>query len=110
MSLLTSPLKVQSPTHFDTIQRLMDNVRQAVVIDHERLELILAALLARGHLLIGRRTGHRQDARRKGAGPLCRGHIQAYPVYARPLAKRHHRQRDLQPTRPTLRIHTRADI
>ena len=30
----------------------MDNVRQAVVIDHERLELILAALLARGHLLL----------------------------------------------------------
>jgi MoxR-like ATPase len=35
-----------------TIRQLMDTIRQAVVIDTCKLELILAALLARGHVLL----------------------------------------------------------
>jgi MoxR-like ATPase len=38
--------------HREIIRRLMDNVHQAVVIDPDRLSLILAALLARGHVLL----------------------------------------------------------
>jgi MoxR-like ATPase len=40
------------PPYHDTVRRLMDTVRQAVVIDTCKLELILAALLARGHVLL----------------------------------------------------------
>jgi MoxR-like ATPase len=36
----------------DTVRQLMDTVRRAVVIDTCKLELILAALLARGHVLL----------------------------------------------------------
>jgi len=40
------------PSHIEIIHRLTDNIHQAVVIDPERLSLILAALLARGHVLL----------------------------------------------------------
>ncbi len=43
---------VGSITDRDTAQRLMDSVRQAAVIDPVKLELILAALLAQGHVLL----------------------------------------------------------
>lgn len=36
----------------EIIQRLMDNTRQAVVIDTPKLELLVAALLAEGHVLL----------------------------------------------------------
>jgi MoxR-like ATPase len=36
----------------DTVRQLMDTIRQAVVIDTCKLELVLAALLARGHALL----------------------------------------------------------
>jgi MoxR-like ATPase len=39
------------PYH-DTVRQLMDAIRQAVVIDTCKLELILAALLAQGHVLL----------------------------------------------------------
>ena len=35
-----------------TIHALMDNIRKAVVIDNAKLELMLAALLANGHVLL----------------------------------------------------------
>jgi len=38
--------------HHEIIQRLIDTTRQAVVIDDEKLELIIATLLARGHVLL----------------------------------------------------------
>jgi len=41
-----------SLAHRQTLTRLIDNVRQAVIIEHGRLELILAALLANGHVLV----------------------------------------------------------
>jgi MoxR-like ATPase len=43
---------VPSTTHHTTVRRLIDNVQQAVVIDTERLELLLAAMLAGGHVLL----------------------------------------------------------
>src|SRR6266481_4315390 len=48
---------VGSITDRDTAQRLMDSVRQAAVIDPVKLELILAALLAQGHVLLEDVTG-----------------------------------------------------
>jgi len=39
------------PYH-DTVRQLMDTIRQAVVIDTCKLELILAALLVQGHVLL----------------------------------------------------------
>src|SRR5258708_2611790 len=36
----------------DVTRQLIDNIRQAVVIDPDKLELILAALLAQGHVLL----------------------------------------------------------
>ncbi len=39
-------------THHFHIRALMDNVRQAVVVDPHRLEMILAAVLAQGHVLL----------------------------------------------------------
>ncbi|NWF68531.1 MAG: MoxR family ATPase [Chloroflexi bacterium] len=38
--------------HRDNIQRLMHSIRQAVVIDVGRLELIIAAFIAQGHVLL----------------------------------------------------------
>src|SRR5215470_10165686 len=43
---------VTNVTHRDIAQQLMDSVRQAVVIESSKLELILAALLAQGHVLL----------------------------------------------------------
>src|SRR5688572_10277810 len=40
------------PTYHPLIKPLMQNVRQAVVVDPARLELILAAILAQGHVLL----------------------------------------------------------
>lgn len=39
-------------TKLDITQRLMDSVRAGVVIDHDKLTLIIAALLAGGHVLL----------------------------------------------------------
>ena len=47
ISEIASPL-----AHHDTVRQLMDTIRQAVVIDTCKLELILAALLAQGHVLL----------------------------------------------------------
>jgi MoxR-like ATPase len=44
----TSP----SAVHAQVIAKLTDNIRAAVVIDADRLRLILAALLAQGHVLL----------------------------------------------------------
>jgi MoxR-like ATPase len=57
-SLIVSPQGksmhiIQSKTvHHEVIQRLIDNVCKAVVIDPPKLELILATLLAQGHVLL----------------------------------------------------------
>lgn len=40
------------PTYHPLIKPLMQNVQQAVVVDSARLELILAAVLAQGHVLL----------------------------------------------------------
>lgn len=42
----------QSPTRHETIDNLMRRIQAAVVIAPDKLELILAALLARGHVLL----------------------------------------------------------
>jgi MoxR-like ATPase len=39
-------------THRETLTRLMDSVRAAAVIDDDKLTLIVAALLAQGHVLL----------------------------------------------------------
>ncbi|MBC7809831.1 MAG: MoxR family ATPase [Burkholderiales bacterium] len=38
--------------HREVVQRLMDNTRRAVVIDTPKIELLIAALLAEGHVLL----------------------------------------------------------
>jgi MoxR-like ATPase len=43
---------VSPSSHRDTVRQLMATIRRAVVIDTCKLELILAALLARGHVLL----------------------------------------------------------
>lgn len=48
----SSPKRNNPPAHRAVIQRLIDTIQQAVVIDARRLELLLAALLARGHVLL----------------------------------------------------------
>ncbi|MCU0496079.1 MAG: MoxR family ATPase [Anaerolineae bacterium] len=45
-------LKTQTKSADTTLQRLIANVRQATVIDLHKLELILVALLAQGHVLL----------------------------------------------------------
>jgi MoxR-like ATPase len=39
-------------THRETLARLMNSVRAAAVIDDDKLTLIVAALLAQGHVLL----------------------------------------------------------
>jgi MoxR-like ATPase len=46
-----SEVALSLPYH-DTVRQLMDTIRRAVVIDTCKLELILAALLAQGHVLL----------------------------------------------------------
>lgn len=41
-----------SPSIKDVIQRLKDNIQSAVVVDSPKLDLILAALFAQGHVLL----------------------------------------------------------
>lgn len=46
------PTKSHLATSPTTIRALMDMIQRAVVIEEEKLELILAAMLARGHVLL----------------------------------------------------------
>jgi len=39
-------------SHHDVIYKLMDSIQQAVVVDPAKLELIVAAMLAQGHVLL----------------------------------------------------------
>ncbi|MEL6407909.1 MAG: MoxR family ATPase [Chloroflexota bacterium] len=48
----TQTMSAPANTDSQTIRNLMAMIRRAVVIDAEKLELILAALLARGHVLL----------------------------------------------------------
>lgn len=48
----TSPRVHENGNTRTIITRLMQNVQRAIVIDDDKLELILAALLARGHILL----------------------------------------------------------
>jgi MoxR-like ATPase len=41
-----------NPSVHEVAQKMIDNIRQAVVVDPARLELILAAMIAEGHVLL----------------------------------------------------------
>jgi MoxR-like ATPase len=47
-----APTKVSHRSHRDIIDRLSESIRSAVVIEPEKLNLILAALFAQGHVLL----------------------------------------------------------
>ena len=49
MHIASIPVKLSQR---DVTRQLVENIRQAVVIDSDKLELILAALLAQGHVLL----------------------------------------------------------
>src|SRR5258708_6126660 len=49
MHIASIPVKLSQR---DVTRQLIDNIRKAVVIDPDKLELILAALLAQGHVLL----------------------------------------------------------
>jgi MoxR-like ATPase len=51
----TAPMqirKLRSQAYHPAVHTLMQNIRQAVVVDTARLELIVAAMLAQGHVLL----------------------------------------------------------
>ncbi len=54
MELQIGPMTktLRTPTHQDTLRQLADTIRQAVIITPEKMDLILATLLARGHVLL----------------------------------------------------------
>jgi len=45
-------MQITRISHMETLQRLTDSVRSAAVIDSDKLTLIIAALLAQGHVLL----------------------------------------------------------
>ena len=45
-------MQIARIAHRETLERLMDSVRSAAVIEPDKLTLIIAALLAQGHVLL----------------------------------------------------------
>ena len=86
-------------------EAILDEVERAVVGKREVVELVLLALLADGHVLLGGRARRGQDA----DGALVRGRdrpeLRARAVHAGPDARRRHRLVDLRPARGELRFH-----
>ena len=93
-----------------TFSRLVDNVDQAVMGKREVVGLVLAAMLAEGHVLLEDAPGHRQDQPREGARRHRAGHEQPHPVHARPAALRRHGRHDLRPGAAPVRVPPRARL
>ena len=84
--------------------RVLDEVERAVVGKRDALTLVLAAVLAKGHVLLedfpglGKTLAARSFARRPGPG------LRARPVHPRPAAGRPHRLVHLRPAPGGVRV------
>ena len=79
--------------------RVLDEVEKAVVGKREALMLVMAAVLAKGHVLLEDFPGPRQDAGRALVGDRAGPRLRAGAVHPRPAARRPDRVVPLRPAR-----------
>ena len=78
---------------------VLDEVERAVVGKRDRLELVLAGLLADGHVLLEDVPGLAKTLTARSFATVDRPRLLARPVHARPPADGRHRLVDLEPAR-----------
>src|SRR5512136_1448772 len=85
-----------SPETEPPVARLVRNIEGVILGKRAVVETVVAALLARGHVLVEDVPGGGQDGPRPFARPLPRRADEAHPVHARPPAQRRDRGLRLQ--------------
>jgi MoxR-like ATPase len=99
----TDPAASTTPATDDDLQaikrlkeaydKIMAEMRKAIVGQEDVIRELLISIFARGHCLLDRRAGAGQDAHDSHAGRRAEPGLQPHPVHARPDAVGHHRHR-----------------
>ena len=108
LTMATQPIRVTRS--LDRIAALQENVEKVIRGKSEVVQFCIAALLAKGHILL-------EDV--PGVGKTTLAHalarslslvVPAHPVHQRPAAGGHRRRDDLQPGRAGVRVRLRAGL
>ena len=79
----------------DLIELLQRNVSRVVLGKADAVRLVVVALLAGEHVLLEDIPGVGKTLMGKAIARSLAGQVPPHPVYARPAARRHHRQQPL---------------
>ena len=79
----------------DIGQRVIDNVERVIIGKHREVQLVLAAMLCRGHVLIEDVPGVGKTILAKSFARVDRGNVQSHPVHAGSPPQRRHGRLDL---------------
>ena len=89
---------------------VLDEIERAVVGKRERLELVLAGLLADGHVLLEDVPGLAKTLTARSFATVTGPPLRSRPVHPRPPPRGRHRLLDLEPARRDLRVPSRSRL